>query len=68
MTAKFTRFHTYTHDRMLDAAILVLDGVGTPEGYQLKVRWITKQGMDLGAIDTIYIKAVDLNNWYELLI
>lgn len=57
---------TYTHKRMLDAAVYVLHSVLTSTGYFLRVRWVKRNGLDLNRIDEVWIKREELKNWYVI--
>jgi len=64
---QFEEGKVYSHIRMLDVAIYVLDII-----YQeldqtfLKIRWCTKAGRDMNQIDKITIVASEFDNWYEI--
>lgn len=59
--------HVYTHNRMLDAAILVIKNYRLLDGrYKLKIRWMNRRGMDLGIIENVTIKKEEVKNWYLL--
>lgn len=63
----FKRYTLYTHNRMLDSAILVLRCVPIEGGrYALKIRWANRRGFDLNITESIIIKAEEVANWYEL--
>jgi len=64
----FKKFGVYTHKRMLDCNILVLKAFRIVQSgdYKVKVRWVNKNDMDLGFVETVRIKKEQLNNWYEV--
>jgi hypothetical protein len=52
---------------MLDAAIYVLKGYRLADGrYKLKVRWVLKDGRDMGFLDKITVSREEIGNWYEI--
>lgn len=51
---------------MLDAGILVLKSFRDIKGrYHLKVRWVTRRGMDLGELERITVTRDQLSKWLE---
>ena len=56
----------YTHRRMLDVCMLVINVAESLDGSTLKVRWFKRNGLDLGALDSVYIQGVDYPAWYEV--
>lgn len=55
--------HVYTHQNMLDVCMLVARATTDKFGWDLRVRWFKKNGLDLGATDDIYIKMEDVAKW-----
>lgn len=52
---------------MLDAAIYVLTSYKLSDGrYKLKVRWVLRNGTDMGFIETITIVKEEVINWYQI--
>lgn len=63
----FKLYCTYTHNRMLDAAIYVVDSFYLPDGrYVLKIRWMNRKGLYLNILEKIIIKKQEVKNWYLL--
>lgn len=63
----FKPYHVYTHKRMLDAAVFVLESVRLPSGgHSLKIRWVNRRGLDLGLVEQIVVNRDQVGNWYEL--
>jgi hypothetical protein len=52
---------------MTDVAFLVMKNFALPDGgYKLKVRWVLRNGQDMGFIDKVRVKKEHLPNWYEM--
>ena len=63
----FEYFKLYSHKRMLDAAILVLNSTKFKDGgYKLKVQWMNRRGMCLNITENVTIKSEEVKNWYEI--
>lgn len=63
----FNTSKTYTHKRMLDVAIYVLTSYKLSDGrYKLKVRWVLRNGTDMGFIETITVVKEEIINWYQI--
>ena len=56
----------YTHKRMLDTAVLILQNMGEENGKVFfKVRWFLRNGVDMNLLDVIKVSKSDFSNWYE---
>lgn len=63
----FRPFTVWTHKNMLDCAILVLKSFRLPDGRRkLKVRWMLRNGSDMGFIERVTVTPEQLKNWYEI--
>jgi len=63
----FKQYRVYTHTRMLDCAILVLKSFRIQDGrYKLRVRWMYKNGNDMGFIENVVVVPEQVGNWYEI--
>ena len=57
----------YTHNRMLDAAVLVVDSVRNEDSsLSLSVWWFNQRGLDLGIPERIIISPKEASNWNEI--
>ena len=57
----------YTHDRMLDCAVYVLNSYDLLDGsYKLHILWFNRRGMNLGITEYITINNEEIPNWFEL--
>jgi hypothetical protein len=60
----FKNHKFYTHKRMLDSVIEIVNTKEVEGGLRASVRWLTKRGIYMG-VDRILIKKEEFSNWYE---
>ncbi len=63
----FKSYGVYTHRNMIDTNVLVLKSYRLHDGrYRIKIRWLLKNGMDIGLQETITISRPQVKNWREV--